>query len=619
MGADRRLRVAYHFLSPSAWAAVEHPIDRDWSGYSALAIAVGDYASGNRMSVELVDARGAVWTAPLASGTWREAPVPFATFVPGAAGAGSLDLITLRALRVRLRPAPGGAGSGFIDIGGIRLAGGRGLLGPSVYVVAPLYAGEPWDPVARAVAAQGFTAVHLMPLDLTISHGDAIAAFHRAGLRVALAIHPTTDFHAYHARPDWRQRMLNGGSRFDWRVYLCPAHDGVRRHVAERVTALLASDPYDAVAFVEPWLEVWGGPGADNPQHGYYACIAEPMRQRFRRVHGADPLALFEARNGSYRLRPDVSGTRLYQQWVEFRAQVLAEFLAQVALAARRARPGIPVMVTHLADARIAGEEGRAREYLGQDLEVVLRTVRPEAVILETAWQDWLQSGLPPTYVRDYARAYRRLVNGRARTLVLPDVGSIVARPPAWVRDMAASVRQAGLDGYVLFSWDVSAANPRVRRSVDGFEQGVHSWQAMGEQMEGRIARTGDARVGSSAAHVVFGPKTPWAWAAVQTPLDWGPVWARQGYTTLAMWVRAGTIGYEVAVELLDSGGRAWRAPLPLETTAWQKISLPLAGFRGGGPVPVQHLAWLRFVADGPSRGPGAEFWVDQIQLEREP
>ncbi len=333
----------------------------------------------------------------------------------------------------------------------------RRLAGPSVAIdpAFDFYKDKSWEQWAAEIQEHGFSAVHIItvggiPLD---TQSEMVKAFHDRDMACALRLYPTTDFKAYEAHPEWRQKALDGTSRHDWRVYLCPSAPGFTEHVRDGIRETLQAVPYDAIELSEPWFEVWGGPYEKNPQHGKYACICDHCSRIFKERTGTSPGDfLFD----SEKLKTD--NALIYRQWQDFRVETIIEFSRQLADEAKAVRPGIRIIHMHLSDCTV--EPDACREYQAQDLEAALGSLKPDILVIQDAWQDWLKPDLDPNYVRIYAEAYVKRSRAVLPDLVIKahaDIGSKKRsqRNIRWMSRFLKEARKGGFDSTVYYEYSI--------------------------------------------------------------------------------------------------------------------------------------------------------------------
>ena len=338
--------------------------------------------------------------------------------------------------------------------------GSRGLNGPSTAVdpAFDIYHKQPWDKTVADIKELGFTAVDfIIVYDLALEkQREIIQKFHEAGISVALRIYPTTDFEAYEKHPDWRQISLDGSSRHDWRVYLCPNSEEFTNHICEEVKKTVRAVNYNAIELAEPWFEVWGGAYPDNPTRGKYGCLCSNCRKKFQDLHGVDPKELFDKKCGYYFEKEE--NREIYQKWQDFRVDTIIRFSGRIYEAAKEARPGIKIIHMHLADCSV--EPGRSREYQAMDIEQGLREIRPDVMIIEDAWQDWTRPELRPDFVKGYAKAYIDQIRSVSPDVIIKahaDIGSLseMQRRYSWMREFSALARAGGFDAPIYYEYSI--------------------------------------------------------------------------------------------------------------------------------------------------------------------
>ncbi|MDD4692782.1 MAG: hypothetical protein PHD88_00030 [Firmicutes bacterium] len=434
---------------------------QDWSGYQSLEIVRGN---DSHIKINILDAEGEIWTAKSQGLNFL---IPFEEFTLEKStptgdmvlSAGNIHKLTV---------------IGSAELKSIGLSGSKGFSGPNVYIQTAnkYFAGKSWDKVASEVKSKGFTAVHLTPVELTPStyykQKEIVEAFHQVGLPVALAIYPGTDFYAYDTYPMWHQSFLEGGgSSWSWRVYNCLREEAFIDYTIKYLQKQFLEYGYDALHISEPWLEVWGGP--QKPE--LYACFCERCKSAFKTETGVDPVELFTATSLNYYTK----NPQLYQKWMDFRVDTVVNFVEKIIDGLHQVKPGVPAYVMFLSD--ITVEPGKTREYQAMDLERFAEI--GDAVIIETAWQDWTKSDLWPGYILSYGMEYSPRVfakNPEALIFAQPDVGSNwdqMHRSPKWLREFSAFSNRSGFDGYIVYEYSQMGYRmlPSTEIVLDDFEK----------------------------------------------------------------------------------------------------------------------------------------------------
>lgn len=433
---------------------MESEINRDWSGYRRFEVqVVGGKAA--RIQVILTNSDGKEWIQESKIHSDDElVKFPFDQFKikPNETGV-PLDLALLKKAEILVFSEE--KNTDRLNLKQIQLADSKGFYGPGVNVdvVFKHYHSKPFPEIAQEIKNKGFTSIHVIDVNLQPEGFQNLAktanTLHHAGLNTVLTVYPTTDHVAYAQHPEWRQRSLNGSSSYDWRTYLCPNNPEFSSFMEEKIGKALRVADFDALEFAEPWFEIWGGPEELNVG-GYYCCVCDHCRQKFKALSGVDPLGLFDPKGPHYfRKNPD-----LYEKWIKFRVDSLQSFMLRLYKAAEKARPGIGRVAMLVSDCRV--EPGKSREYQGQDFDSIIKDVKPDAMVIESAWQDWTQSGLESVYIADYGKAYipRR---GSVKLLSQCDIGSTqdAKRGIEWLRSFSSISAYAGFEGYVAYEYSI--------------------------------------------------------------------------------------------------------------------------------------------------------------------
>jgi len=440
-------------------------VEKDLSGYEGLELRIE--APGGSLVVAIEDCFGSVWSNQwtLSEGqqTLRNRFGDFEPVHPnGERNLGEPASVETLALRYQ----PESEKECSFHWRSFCPYGSKGLAGPSISIdpLFQFYQEREWGETARLVQGEGYTnAVIVLTRVLPdAEHRRIVGAFHDAGLQCTLRINPPTDFEAYEEHPEWRQRMLDGSSRHDWRVYLCPNEEEFAEYYCSKVARVLGAAAYDALLISELWFEVWGGPYPGNPSRGKYACLCDACARAFQKRAGTYPQELFDESSPSYFEKP--GNASLYQAWCDFRVESINAFGGRIAEAAREARPGLIIGYMYLSDCTV--EPGKTREYQAQDLEGALGATGAEIAVIQDAWQDWTQQALSPDFVRAYAEAYlsRARAGHPGRVVQIhADIGSLslMRRSGLWMRRLSAQARLSGFDSPMYYEFSLN-------RSEDG-------------------------------------------------------------------------------------------------------------------------------------------------------
>jgi hypothetical protein len=337
--------------------------------------------------------------------------------------------------------------------------GSLGLAGPSVSIAEnqPLYENQSWEKTAEDVKQKGFTAVNIIviaganPLERQLAQ---VRAFHEAGIKCVMMYYPTTDLQAYDAHPEWRQRLLGGDSKFDWRVYLCPNAAGYRKHTSVLVRDWLKDVPYDGIIFSEPWFEVWGGPYPKNPTHTHYGCLCDNCVAKYRKIADINARDLFKQESEYYFTKPE--NKELYKKWMDFRVETVVSFCEEIYEAAEEIRPDIARHWMHLSDCLQQLDIGR--EYQAMDLDYSVKRLKPKVLVFEDAWQEWTITDLKPDYVLQYGKCYVDRIRAIDPDIIIrshSDIGSLkeMKRSHEWIRRYATWAHAAGFDSTVYYEY----------------------------------------------------------------------------------------------------------------------------------------------------------------------
>jgi hypothetical protein len=336
----------------------------------------------------------------------------------------------------------------------------------------PYYAGRSPQSIAEELKVNGYQGVRYIIVRESTANAAFVAACRASGLPVSF----TTLGNGVYSTGDlppgwqhWRMRMAHGGEPHEGYTYLCMNHPEYRRWKKAQAVATLGRIPFDGFEIMESF---W--PGYQGPAGARYGCVCSFCRAAFLRAHpAANDLPDFTdpAEPAYYRKKP-----ALYQQWVEFRAASVAEFLDDLVNGTNGVRasfPGLAVAVWGIADA-VPDGVAKLKEWEGLDGALVVRTVRPDWYVIQTDWPDWTRPNLPPDYVLQYRPfvADIRATGSKIPLQVQTDIGSNehCRRGSNWLSQCEVAARGIGIAGVVAYEYHLSRdlydAPPRPMRAL---------------------------------------------------------------------------------------------------------------------------------------------------------
>lgn len=342
-----------------------------------------------------------------------------------------------------------------------RITGSKGLAGPSMGVdpLFDFYKENSWCQTARLLGQDGVTnTVIIFTRDMPYcKHKEMIDAVHREGMACTLRLNPPTDFEAFDEHQEWRQKMLDGSSKHDWRVYLCPNNDDFRTYYIKKISDIVKNTDYDCLLISELWFEVWGGAYKNNPTRGKYACLCDKCCAKFKAQTGINPAELFDENSSLYFEKPE--NKKAYKLWCDFRADTINGFCRDLVAEVRKVRPEIKINYMYLSDCTV--ETDSVREYQAQDFEGIIKSIMPDIVVIQDAWQDWLKEDLSPEFTKYYVSAYLQ----RARQIkpdivfqVHADIGSIkkMTRSIEWMNKFSSYTQYYGGDSPMYYEFTLN-------------------------------------------------------------------------------------------------------------------------------------------------------------------
>lgn len=199
-----------------------------------------------------------------------------------------------------------------------------------------------------------------------------LEACHRQGVLVYAWLelpHVSEKFWDQH--PEWREKTAIGqDAHLDWRKLMNLVDPDCARAVEAGLGALARRFDWDGVNLAELYFESLYGPA--DPQR--FTPLNDRVRDQFRRERGFDPIELFRRDSPRYWERDGAA----WRQFADYRAGLARRLQVQWLEAARRWRPDLDLVLTHIDDRF----DTRMRDHLGADTAALL----PELDRFETTF-----------------------------------------------------------------------------------------------------------------------------------------------------------------------------------------------------------------------------------------
>lgn len=269
---------------------------------------------------------------------------------------------------------------------------------------------------------------------------NLIEACHRKGILVYAWLElPHVSEKFWNDHPEWREKTaVLQDAHLDWRKLMNLTNRDCFKAVSAGVRDLIGRFEWDGVNLAELYFESLEGAG--NPSR--FTPMNDDVRAEFRALRGFDPMELFQHRK-------DAESLRLF---LDYRAglarRIQKEWMEEVAKA-RRARPDLDLVLTHVDDRFDQG----MREAIGADAAQVLPLAgeRNFTFLIEDPATVW---HLGPARYQEIARRYKPITPSPGKLAI--DL-NIVER----YQDVYPTKQQTGTELFQLVHL-ASAAFPRV-------------------------------------------------------------------------------------------------------------------------------------------------------------
>ena len=278
-----------------------------------------------------------------------------------------------------------------------------------------------------------------------------IEACHRQGLLVYAWLElPHVSERFWEDHPGWREKTaILQDAHLDWRKLMNLADPECSRAVEAGLERLVSRFDWDGVNLAELYFESLYGPS--DAQR--FTPMNETVRAEFGRLGGFDPLELFAPESPRYWERDRGA----WRKFADYRAGLAGRLQARWLEAARRWRPELDLVLTHIDDRF----DTRMRDHLGADAAAALKLLDrfDFTFAVEDPATTW---HLGPERYTEIARRYAPLTGRRERLAV--DI-NVVER----YQDVYPTKKQTGTELFQLMHL-AGRAFPRV---MVYFEQSI--------------------------------------------------------------------------------------------------------------------------------------------------
>ncbi len=237
----------------------------------------------------------------------------------------------------------------------------------------------------------------------TYDYEHLVDLCHENGILIYAWLEPPQVSHKFwDEHPEWREKnALGGDNRASWRYPLAMTDTAAVSAMLRKYRQFLLQFDFDGVNIAETYFES-DIRGPEQP--GSFAPMHPSTRREFRRLHGFDPIKLFDPASARYwKTNPSA-----WKRFEDYRVDKVVEMhrrLLALAHEIRDERPGFAVMVTMLDNLGTPS----LRRSQGVDIEriIALRDQYHFELVVEDPMERWSED---PRRYREIAAQYRELL-----------------------------------------------------------------------------------------------------------------------------------------------------------------------------------------------------------------
>lgn len=242
-------------------------------------------------------------------------------------------------------------------------------------------------------------------------------------------------------------------------TYLCPNNPAYRQWKKQQIIAALAANPFTGIDLTECAFPAYLGPESRD-----YGCLCDSCAAAFFKWGSGETARLpgFEDKDSAHYWKTD---TALYEKWVGFRVATVVDWIDEVVNGKGGIREKFPNVrfATWGLGLDVPEQLAKLREWHGVDAAAIVRRVKPDVHVVQTAKPDWSKTELPSDYSERYKAVFdsvREAAPSLPVTLV-SDVGSIdgCRRGVQWITDAETAAKKTGFAGLLPYEYQLGDAN----------------------------------------------------------------------------------------------------------------------------------------------------------------
>lgn len=321
------------------------------------------------------------------------------------------------------------------------------------------------ESIKDELTANGYSEVRMICVNESGINDGLVRAFAGGGVKVWMMTFSNGSYSTADLPSGWEAWQMVLRRPYTGYTFLCPNNANYRAWKKTQVTNALLAHPFYGIDMGEAFFPSYGGPSSDN-----YGCLCSCCANAFRAMYpGVAGPPDFENTSS-----PDYwqTNTALYQKWMDFRVASVNAFLDELINGAGGIRQRCPKarVTTNSLGLNTSNQLAKLREYYGFDAAAIVQTARPDIHGIQTDWPDWIQAGLPSSYVTGYRPVFDsiRAVSPHTPVILSTDVGSQtqMRRTRSWLSQLEQYSKAMGLRSVTSYEYHLGkyiyTEKPRV-------------------------------------------------------------------------------------------------------------------------------------------------------------
>lgn len=323
----------------------------------------------------------------------------------------------------------------------------------------PYYQNRSVESIASEIELNGFNGVYYYVMTGGEIMPGLIDELHRRGIAVALMtlpniVYATDDTLAKMLPANHRQWLMkftsNDMDNYRFIGFVYPEYNEWYKNYLGK---LLKDNQFDGFTFAEIMYPIYDGPARAKP---FYGDVSENFKRAFKAATNNRAFPNFDNPHDPNYFK---TNAKLYNELVEYRIKTINDFYDDIVNSSNGARSiNQDIMfATWTLGINIPDGVAKLREWEGNDIDSMIRKVKPDIHFIQTHAPDWNDGNLKGDYPYSYKPFFDaiRVANPDVKVALQADLGSTAAarRNLDWQKLFYKACQQSGVSSTTYYEF----------------------------------------------------------------------------------------------------------------------------------------------------------------------